>query len=150
MKLKKTMASIVKKPVLLGVLGTTTVMLAVVAWSMSMGTLETAVANSSTTGWQSPPPLPLSNEVPRTDDEESPETVTQNPQTNDTEVTVNGQPVEVPPSGNVHQTIRDGSSKTTIDIQVDNGDGSGPNTSSSSMSVEVRSSSSTSTDSDVN
>jgi|SRR5579859_375270 len=56
-----------------------------------------------------------------------------------TDITVNGQPVAVPPSGNVHTTIIGQNSTTTVDVSS-HGSGSG---SSTNLSIQ---SSSTSTD----
>ncbi len=141
MKPKATIVSILKKPIALGVLGVVVVGIALVTWSMSMSKPQATVTNSSSQT-QSPPALPLSDEAPRTDDEEPPEATTDNPQPDDTKVTINGERVDMPPSGNLHRTIQDGSSTTTVDVHVDNGSTS-TSTSSSSMSVDVQSNSST-------
>lgn len=132
-----TIASITTRPVLVGVIGALIIVSALIAWSANVRTPETAATNGTTVKTHLPVPLTLSNEA-RTEEP------AQNPQA-ETKVTINGKSIEVPPSGTIHQATRDGSSSTTIDIQVDNGSTSISGTSSTtSMDIEVQSSSTSS------
>lgn len=71
-----------------------------------------------------------------------------NQSASNTKVTVNGQDIAVPDNGEVHQTISDGNTTTTIDAQASSSSsasaGQASNSNSSSLNVNVNSSSRTS------
>jgi hypothetical protein len=66
-----------------------------------------------------------------------------------TQISVNGQNIEVPENGNVHQTMTDGNSHTTVDVNSSNtssaGSGAAVNKSSTTMNISSHSSDNTNT-----
>jgi hypothetical protein len=57
-----------------------------------------------------------------------------------TNITVNGQNIQLPDNGEVHQTMTYGNTTTTVDAQSSSSQGQASNTSSSSINVTVNSS----------